>query len=85
MTRLQLALREQGYYDGKADGGYGPMMVEAVKKAQKAFGLEETGIADIVFQQHLFGSITAPTEAPTEDEAAAAEDEATETAGDSEG
>ena len=42
----------------------------------------ETGIADIVFQQHLFGSVIAPTEAPAEDEAAAAEGEA---AGGSEG
>ena len=82
VTRLQLALREQGYYDGKADGGFGPMMVEAVKKAQKAFGLEETGIADVMFQQHLFGSVIAPTEAPAEEEAAAAEGEA---AGGSEG
>jgi len=66
VVKLQLTLREQGYYNGKADGGYGPMMVEAVKKAQAAFGLEETGIADIVFQQHLYGSVNAPTEAPEE-------------------
>ena len=66
MVKLQLALRDQGYYSGKADGGYGPMMVEAVKKAQAAFGLEETGIADIAFQQHLYGSVIAPTEAPEE-------------------
>ena len=78
VTRLQLALREQGYYNGKADGGFGPMMVEAVKKAQKAFGLEETGIADVAFQQHLFGSVIAPTEAPAEDEAAGEATEATE-------
>lgn len=66
VTKLQLTLREQGYYNGKADGGYGPMMVEAVKKAQAAFGMEETGIADVAFQQRLYGSVTAPTEAPEE-------------------
>ena len=66
VVRLQLTLREQGYYSGKADGGYGPMMVSAVKKAQAAFGMEETGIADVAFQQRLFGTVTAPTEAPEE-------------------
>ena len=71
VVKLQLALREQGYYSGKADGGYGPMMVTAVKAAQAAFGLEQTGIADVAFQQHLYGSVTAPTEAP---EAAADEE-----------
>ena len=64
VTRLQLALREQGYYDGKADGGYGPMMVTAVQKAQADFGMEQTGIADVAFQQRLYGSVIAPTEEP---------------------
>jgi len=75
VVKLQLALREQGYYSGKADGGYGPMMVTAVKAAQAAFGLEQTGIADVAFQQHLYGSVTAPTEAPTEAPEAAADEE----------
>ena len=66
VTKLQLTLREQGYYNGKADGGYGPMMEAAVKKAQAAFGMEETGIADIAFQQRLYGTVNAPTEAPEE-------------------
>ena len=66
VVKLQLALREQGYYNGKADGGYGPMMVDAVKKAQAAFGMEQTGIADVAFQQRLYGTVTAPTEAPEE-------------------
>lgn len=77
VVKLQLALREQGYYDGRADGGYGPMMVTAVKKAQADFGMEQTGTADIAFQQRLYGSVTAPTEAPTEapEEAANADTE----------
>jgi len=66
VVRLQLTLREQGYYSGKADGGYGPLMEAAVKAAQAAFGLEQTGIADVAFQQYLYGSVTAPTEAPEE-------------------
>ena len=75
VVKLQLALREQGYYSGKADGGYGPLMVQAVKAAQAAFGLEQTGIADVAFQQYLYGSVTAPTEAPTEAPEAAANEE----------
>ena len=75
VVRLQLSLREQGYYNGRADGGYGQNTVAAVKKAQAAFGMEETGIADVAFQQRLFGSVNAPTEEPT---AAPAEDAATD-------
>ncbi len=67
VVKLQLALREQGYYSGKADGGYGPMMVTAVKEAQATFGMEQNGIADVAFQQRLYGSVTAPTDAPDED------------------
>jgi peptidoglycan hydrolase-like protein with peptidoglycan-binding domain len=73
VVKLQLALREQGYYSGKADGGYGPMMVTAVKEAQAAFGMEQTGIADVAFQQRLYGSVIAPTEAPDEAANASAE------------
>ena len=78
VVKLQLALREQGYYNGKADGGYGPMMVTAVKKAQEAFGMEQTGIADVAFQQRLYGSVIAPTEKPAEGEAADATAEGAE-------
>ena len=81
VTKLQLTLREQGYYDGKADGGYGPMMVTAVKKAQAAFGMEETGIADVAFQQRLYGTVTAPTEAPEETAPAGEADAGEEAAG----
>ena len=51
---LQLRLRELGYYNGRADGGYGPMTASAVKKAQQAYGMEATGIADDAFQQRLY-------------------------------
>ncbi len=71
VVRLQLSLREQGYYNGRADGGFGQNTVAAVKKAQAAFGMEENGIADVAFQQRLFGSVNAPTEAPAEDGVAA--------------
>ena len=56
VVTLQLRLRELGYYDGKADGGYGYMTEDAVKKAQQAYGMEVTGVADDAFQQKLFSS-----------------------------
>ena len=54
VKQLQRALMDQGYYEGRLDGGYGQMTVDAVKKAQAAFGMKETGIADDAFQQRLF-------------------------------
>ncbi len=54
VVNLQLRLRELGYYDGRADGGYGAMTENAVKKAQAAFGMEANGIADGNFQAKLY-------------------------------
>jgi peptidoglycan hydrolase-like protein with peptidoglycan-binding domain len=54
VVNLQLRLRELGYYDGRADGGYGAMTEGAVKKAQAAYGMETTGIADGAFQSRLY-------------------------------
>ena len=51
---LQERLIELGYLDGTADGIYGNMTTEAVKQAQQAMNMEQTGIADAVFQQHLY-------------------------------
>ena len=55
VQRLQQALLKQGYLSGKADGDFGKKTEEAVKKAQKAFGMDQTGIADDAFQKRLFG------------------------------
>lgn len=51
---LQARLVALGYLNGDADGNFGSKTAEAVKTAQKAFGLEETGIADNELQQKLF-------------------------------
>ena len=40
-----------------ADGDYGGMTETAVKKFQKAVGLEETGIADEMTQAILYGDV----------------------------
>lgn len=56
VVKLQVRLRELGYYDGKADGGYGYMTETAVKKAQGAYGMDVTGVADDAFQQKLYGA-----------------------------
>lgn len=53
---LQERLIELGYLDGTADGIYGNMTTEAVKQAQQAMDMEQTGIADAVFQQHLYAN-----------------------------
>ncbi len=53
---LQERLIELGYLDGTADGIYGNMTTEAVKQAQQAMNMEQTGIADVVFQQHLYAN-----------------------------
>lgn len=42
----QYLLAELGFYDGPIDGIEGPATISAVKKAQKAYGLTVTGIAD---------------------------------------
>lgn len=55
VKRLQQSLIDQGFLSGKADGDFGNMTAEAVKKAQKAFGMDQTGIADDAFQKKLFG------------------------------
>ena len=64
VVNLQLRLRELGYYDGRADGGYGPKTVAAVKKAQAAFGMAQTGLADGAFQARLYAGAE-PTPEPT--------------------
>ena len=54
VKNLQQALIDQGFLSGAADGQFGKMTAEAVKKAQAAFGMEATGIADSAFQNKLY-------------------------------
>ena len=51
---LQQKLIDLGYLTGSADGAFGAMTQQAVKDAQAAFGMEQTGVADNEFQQRLF-------------------------------
>lgn len=53
---LQEALVAQGYLTGSADGKFGSMTEQAVRAAQAALGLTETGIADNEFQQKLYAA-----------------------------
>ena len=53
---LQERLIGLGYLDDTADGIYGNMTTEAVKQAQQAMDMEQTGIADAVFQQYLYAN-----------------------------
>jgi len=54
VRELQKKLIECGYLEGGADSAYGAMTANAVKKAQSEFGLEQTGIADDLFQRYLY-------------------------------
>ena len=55
VMKLQLRLIELGYLNDAADGMFGKKTEKAVMKAQKAFGLQETGIADEELQTLLYG------------------------------
>lgn len=50
---LQEYLIHQGYLTGTSDGQFGQMTADAVKAAQKDFGMEPTGIADPAFLNEL--------------------------------
>ncbi len=54
---LQDALIRLQYLTTTADGDYGKYTERAVKKAQAAFGMEQTGIADNAFQTRLFEEV----------------------------
>ncbi|MDY3026853.1 MAG: peptidoglycan-binding protein [Candidatus Faecivicinus sp.] len=54
---VQDALVRLGYLTDTADGTFGERTARAVKKAQKAFDMEQTGIADDAFQTRLFEEV----------------------------
>ena len=51
---LQKRLIDLGYLSGTADGNFGGKTQDAVRAAQKMFGMEETGTATPEFQAALF-------------------------------
>ena len=46
IKKLQEMLKEAGYHYGYVNGNYGSYTVDAVRRAQRAFGLQQTGQAD---------------------------------------
>lgn len=56
LRRMQARLIELGYLDGAADGAFGPKSVSALKKFQRAHGLEETGEGDEATLAALFSA-----------------------------
>jgi len=46
ITQLQVALRDQGYYEGPVDGDIGPVTREAIARFQSDNGLEVTSAVD---------------------------------------
>lgn len=55
VAAVQEALKELGFYTGKADGAFGAVTRQAVTAYQKANGLKQTGAADAATQRALFG------------------------------
>ena len=53
IQKLQEMLKEAGYHYGYVNGNYGSYTVDAVKRAQKAFGLQQTGQADYQLVEKL--------------------------------
>ncbi|HSK68593.1 MAG TPA: peptidoglycan-binding protein [Candidatus Limnocylindria bacterium] len=57
---LQERLKHLGYYSGPISGLYKEVTTSAVKAVQKAYGLEETGRADLALQQIVYGDAHRP-------------------------
>jgi len=55
VEKLQRALQIRGYYSGALDGIYGDGTADAVRRYQRAAGLETTGAADRRTLRKLFG------------------------------
>ncbi len=51
---LQRRLRELGYFDGEIGGNYLDLTTAAVKRFQKAIGVDQTGIASASLQRRIF-------------------------------
>ncbi len=58
---LQTRLAELGYFDGTVDGQYGSATAAAVRAVQANMGLEQTGVASVTFQEHLYSEATPPS------------------------
>lgn len=59
---LQNRLLELGYFDGDVDGVYGTGTVKAVKRFEKAYGRDATGVATVALQKKLFADNAKPYE-----------------------
>ena len=77
VKKLQNRLSKLGWFNGVKDGDFGPATQTAVKKFQKAVGLEEDGIATVQMQELLYadsaprgdGKTTAPAATESADAA----------------
>lgn len=57
---LQERLVELGYLDGGADGIFGGKTESAIRAAQKANDMAETGVADHPFQKYIYSDAAVP-------------------------
>ena len=58
IKKIQSALKEKGFYNGPTNGKFGPLTEEAVKRFQKANGIEEDGVVGKVTLELLYAAGT---------------------------
>ena len=62
---LQNRLQDLGYFSGDVDGNYGSSTVAAIKRFEKAYGKNQTGVASVSLQKTLFSDSAKPYEGAT--------------------
>jgi peptidoglycan hydrolase-like protein with peptidoglycan-binding domain len=65
VKRLQARLKELGYFDGEIGGNYLEKTTAAVKRFERAYGKDPTGIATVALQKTLFSDSAKPYKATT--------------------
>lgn len=64
IRQLQEHLAALGYYDGRADGDYGPLLKGAIVAYERARGRPVTGLATMPLLVQVVAEATTPTSAP---------------------
>ncbi len=65
VKRLQTRLKELGYFDGDIGGNYLEKTTAAVKRFERAYGKDETGVATVALQKTLFSDSAKPYKGAT--------------------
>jgi peptidoglycan hydrolase-like protein with peptidoglycan-binding domain len=60
VSLLQTRLKDLGYYQGPVSGNFLEVTRKAINAVQEAYGLEATGIADLLLQELIYGDAHRP-------------------------